>query len=193
VTGYLLVAAVVFGVNLLPAFGPPTWAILVFFRLDSHLAPVPLVIVGALAAASGRLLLATSFRLLRGHLPARQTKLLEAAGALLVKDRKRSIAGLALFALSPVPSAQLFEAAGLTGIRLNPLTFSFFAGRLVSYSLYVAGASAAKHTSAGQIIASSFTSVWGIGLQILLIVGLVGLTQIDWVGRHERHQRQTGK
>jgi uncharacterized membrane protein YdjX (TVP38/TMEM64 family) len=193
VTGYLLVAAVVFGVNLLPAFGPPTWAILVFFRLDSHLAPVPLVIVGALAAASGRLLLATSFRLLRGHLPARQTKNLEAAGALLVKDRKRSIAGLALFALSPVPSAQLFEAAGLTGIRLNPLTFSFFAGRLVSYSLYVAGASAAKHTSAGQIIASSFTSVWGIGLQILLIVGLVGLTQIDWVGRHERHQPQTGK
>ncbi|MCW2691467.1 MAG: hypothetical protein JWM67_71, partial [Mycobacterium sp.] len=34
--GYLVLLAVVFGVNLLPAFGPPTWAVLVFFRLDQH-------------------------------------------------------------------------------------------------------------------------------------------------------------
>lgn len=34
----LLVAlAVVFAVNLLPAFGPPTWAVLVFFSLDFDL------------------------------------------------------------------------------------------------------------------------------------------------------------
>jgi hypothetical protein len=189
VTGYLLVAAVVFGANLLPAFAPPTWAILVFYRLDTHLSPVPLVIAGALAAASGRLLLAMGFRLLRGHLPARQSKNLEAAGALLVKDRRRSFAGLALFALSPVPSAQLFEAAGLIGIRLISLTVSFFAGRLVSYSVYVAGASAPKRTSAGQLIASSFTSAWGIALQLLLIVGVVALSQIDWVGRHERRHK----
>jgi hypothetical protein len=28
----VIVAAVVFGINLLPAFGPPTWAVLVYFR-----------------------------------------------------------------------------------------------------------------------------------------------------------------
>ena len=28
-TAYVLVAAIVLGVNLLPAFGPPTWAVLV--------------------------------------------------------------------------------------------------------------------------------------------------------------------
>jgi hypothetical protein len=33
---YLALAGVVFGVNLLPAFGPPTWSLLVFFRLQSH-------------------------------------------------------------------------------------------------------------------------------------------------------------
>jgi hypothetical protein len=27
-----LAVAVVFGINLMPAFGPPTWAVLVFFR-----------------------------------------------------------------------------------------------------------------------------------------------------------------
>ncbi len=40
--GYLVLAGVVFGVNLLPAFGPPTWAVLVFFRLQSDLAAIPL-------------------------------------------------------------------------------------------------------------------------------------------------------
>ncbi len=42
---YLIVAAVVLGVNLLPAFGPPTWAILVFYRLNMHLPVVGLVLV----------------------------------------------------------------------------------------------------------------------------------------------------
>ena len=40
---FLAIAAVVFGVNLLPAFGPPTWAVLVFFRLHDHANPVLLV------------------------------------------------------------------------------------------------------------------------------------------------------
>lgn len=37
---HLLAFGVVFGVNLLPAFGPPTWAVLVLFRLRSRLNPV---------------------------------------------------------------------------------------------------------------------------------------------------------
>ena len=42
------------------------------------------------------------------------------------RNRAGSIAGLALFALSPLPSAQLFIAAGVTGVRLLPLTAAFF-------------------------------------------------------------------
>ncbi|MGI8702657.1 MAG: hypothetical protein ACR2JU_15910 [Nocardioidaceae bacterium] len=186
--GYLLAVVVVFGVNLLPAFGPPTWAVLVFFRLNSHLDAVPLVLLGAVAAASGRLLLAVAFSHLRGHISARQTANLAAAGKVLTRDRKRSVAGLALFALSPVPSAQLFEAAGLIKVALLPLTAAFFAGRLVSYTVYVAGASAAADTSAGQLVTSSFTSVWGIAIQVLLLLALAGLTRVDWVSLHDRHQ-----
>jgi hypothetical protein len=52
-SGPLLLAGVVFGVNLLPAFGPPTWAVLVFFGLQSDLTAIPLVPIGALAATSG--------------------------------------------------------------------------------------------------------------------------------------------
>ena len=58
--GYLVLAGVVFGVNLLPAFGPPTWAVLVFFRLQSDLTAIPPVPIGALAATSGPLALASA-------------------------------------------------------------------------------------------------------------------------------------
>ena len=54
----LVVAALVFVINLLPAFGPPTWSVLVYARLRWHLEPVALVLVGAAAATVGRYLLA---------------------------------------------------------------------------------------------------------------------------------------
>src|SRR5215207_7250002 len=70
VTAYLVATACIFAVNLLPAFGPPTWAVLVFFRLNSELPAVPLVLLGALAAASGRLVLATTARRFRSRFSA---------------------------------------------------------------------------------------------------------------------------
>ena len=67
---YLLTFGCVFAVNLLPAFAPPTWAVLVFFKLEYDVPVVPMVIGGALCAASGRLVLAHACRRLRGRLSA---------------------------------------------------------------------------------------------------------------------------
>jgi len=50
---------------------------------------------------------------------------------------KRAIAGLGLFAVSPMPSAQLFVAAALLAVPLLPLTAAFFAGRFATYTMYV--------------------------------------------------------
>ena len=125
---YLLVAMVVFAVNLLPAFGPPTWAVLVLFRLGSDASAVPLVLVGAAAAASGRFVLALVARRAARWLPDRYVTNTRAAGELLMSSRKGSAVALGLFALSPVPSAQLFVAAGLMSVRLVPFTLAFFAG-----------------------------------------------------------------
>ena len=187
---YLILVGVVFGVNLLPAFGPPTWAVLVYFRLQSSLPAVPLVLLGAVAAASGRLVLAHASRRFRGHLSAQRIEHLQAARDRLAGGRKRAAAGLGLFALSPVPSAQLFVAAGLVAAPLLPLTLAFFAGRLVSYSVYVAAASAAKH-SFGSIVGRSFTSPLGVALQLLMLAALVVLLRVDWgrvLSRRDRGQ-----
>jgi uncharacterized membrane protein YdjX (TVP38/TMEM64 family) len=180
VAGYAVVAAAVLGVNVLPAFGPPTWAILVLFTVHGDYLEPLLVVVGALAAAGGRLLLAHATRALRRFVPRRERENLEAVGALLTKRRGRSIAGLALFAVSPVPSAQLFEAAGLMTVRLIPLTAAFFVGRTVSYALYVGGAHTVSETDTGKVLISSLTSPVGVVLQLAMLVGLVLLARVDW-------------
>jgi hypothetical protein len=178
---YLLVALAVFALNLLPAFGPPTWAVLVLFNLHGDYSTPVLVVVGAVAAAAGRLVLAHGTRRLGRYLPERYRKNVEEAGRAITERRGRSLAALALFAVSPVPSAQLFEAAGLMQkARLLPLTGAFFAGRLVSYALYVGGSSALKDTDTGDVLASSLTSPWGVALQVAMLVGLVLLARVDW-------------
>ncbi len=178
--GYLVVFAAVFAVNLLPAFGPPTWAVLVLFSLHGDYLPAVLIAVGALAAASGRLLLATGTRKLGEHVPSKQRENLKAAGELVGQRRSRTFAFLALFAVSPLPSAQLFEAAGLMSVRLLPLTAAFFSGRLVSYTFYVVSASTLKETDTGQVLLSHLTSPWAIAIEVVLLSLLVLLARVDW-------------
>ncbi|HEX5527692.1 MAG TPA: hypothetical protein VFX44_10930 [Solirubrobacterales bacterium] len=173
--GQLAIAlAVVFAVNLLPAFGPPTWAVLVFFSLDFDLPAVPLVLGGALAAAAGRLVLAGVTRELRPRLSAARRQRVEEAQAALLADRRRSAAGLGLFALSPVPSGQLFVAAGLMTVPLLPLTAAFFAGRLVSYSIYLSVATVAQK-NLGDLALNALTSPLGLALQLLMLIALGAL------------------
>ena len=190
-TGYLIAFACIFAVNLLPAFGPPTWSLLVFFKLNGDLAAVPLVLGGALAAAGGRLLLAYGARALRGRFSAERLASLEVARQALTGNRRKAAGGLALFALSPVPSAQLFVAAGLLRVPLLGLTAAFFAGRLVSYSLYVGGASLAAD-SFGSTLTNALTSPPGIAAQVLMLGALVALVRVDWVAVLERHRRRRG-
>jgi uncharacterized membrane protein YdjX (TVP38/TMEM64 family) len=179
-TPYLLLFAIVLGNNLLPAFGPPTAAIILLFGINSDLPLPAIVVVGAVAAALGRFGLAHAARWLRRWVSEKTRRNLEAAKDALQKNKRRGYAGLALFALSPIPSGQLFVAAGLTGVRLLLFTGAFFAGRLVSYSIYATGAHAARASSLGDTIKQALTSPWGIGLQVLMLAGLVALAKVDW-------------
>jgi uncharacterized membrane protein YdjX (TVP38/TMEM64 family) len=180
VISYLAVFAIVLGVNLMPAFGPPTWTILVLYRFQSNLNPVVLVVVGALAAAIGRLALGYATRALRSHLSEKRRQSLDVMRQRLEKHRRSGLLALFLFALSPLPSAQLFEAAGITGVNLPPLTAAFFTGRLVSYSIYVAGASSLAGTNVGTLIKDSLTSPIGVGLQVLFLALVVVIGRVDW-------------
>lgn len=73
-------------------------------------------------------------------------------------------------------------AAGLLTVPLLPLTAVFFAGRLVSYSIYVGAASAAKD-SIGEVLTDAIGSPLGIALQLAMLAGLVLLVRVDWAAR----------
>ncbi|HEX7405562.1 MAG TPA: hypothetical protein VF307_06530 [Candidatus Nanopelagicaceae bacterium] len=180
-THYLLAVCVILLANLVPAFAPPTWAILVFFTLHQDVSPVALVILGVLSATTGRAILATSFRKLRDWLPKGYVSNMETLGVYVAKNSRRAMGLLALFFLSPISSAQLFEAAGIIKeIKLKPLLLAFACGRLVSYSIYVSGATALKATSLGQVLKEEITSPVAILIQIALILGLVALGNVKW-------------
>jgi uncharacterized membrane protein YdjX (TVP38/TMEM64 family) len=177
----LAVIGVVFAINLLPAFGPPTWALLVFARFQWQDIPAPVLIAGgALAATAGRLVLAVGARKLGGRLSAERRGSLQVLGQTLAKSKTGLVAGLAVFAFSPLPSAQMFMAAGLADIPLLPLAGAFLIGRSVSYTIYVSAATAAQETI-HRMLRQGLTSPPAIALQLTSLAAVVLMIKIDWI------------
>ena len=168
---WLIVAAVIFAVNLLPAFGPPTWSLLVFGVLTWRLNAWILVPLAVLSAAAGRYVLAHGVRKIRPHLPRRYVAGLEVAIEKLRKRRRAALTLGALFLVSPLPSAQLFCASGLLDLPLWRVTAYFMVGRLVSYSLYVGGAVGAA-ASLHLVLGDLWGSPWTISIQAILLLVL---------------------
>ena len=85
--GYVTLFLLAFGVNLLPAFGPPTWSIIVLYGINGDQPLWALVLIGALGAALGRLLLAVGARHFGKWLPQRMQSNI-AAARVAVERRK---------------------------------------------------------------------------------------------------------
>ena len=180
-TEYLVVVGVVFGFNLLPAFAPPTWTVLVYFAFSQELNPVALIALGVISATTGRLLLAQIFRSNQNRFPDTYIQNLHNASTHLRKSKGHLAATWLLFFVSPFSSAQLFEAAGLMKtIALRPLGVAFALGRVLTYSLYVFGTGVIAATSIGQVIREHITSPLAIFIQLLFIVGLIALGMVRW-------------
>lgn len=178
-TTILLLIVVVFLVNLLPAFGPPTWSVLVLFKINTDINPIALVLVGAAAAASGRFALASLAAWFRPKFSKERIRHLNALKDVMVRKKGVGIAGLGLFALSPMPSNQLFIAAGIVGVSLLPLTLAFFSGRLVTYSIYVTGATIVEHNFR-EVFISALKSPWAIVFQVVMLFLLIYLGRLPW-------------
>lgn len=185
--GHCLAAfGIILGVNLMPAFGPPTWSLLVFFRLNWHLNPVALVLIGVTAATMGRVVLALAARRLRDHFPPKALARLGTAQEALESHRFGTMAVFVLFVISPLPSAQLFLAAGLLELPLVPITIGFVIGRMFSYSLYVTLATLAEK-SLGSALGNMIGSPWAILVEVVLLAALAALPLVDW-SRFIRHK-----
>lgn len=188
---YLFAVLIIIAINVLPAFAPPTWMALVFFLINYNLNPVALVALGVASATTGRAILAWYFRRFSHLVPMRFSQNMERAGSYLLSKPSKKYAVLALFLISPISSAQLFEAAGLAkSVALKPLLAAFAIGRTISYSTYVTGASVVAASSIGEVFIHDLKSPWAIAVQIAMIVAFVIFGSIDWKSIHEKPNRQ---
>jgi membrane protein YqaA with SNARE-associated domain len=179
---WLLAAyAVVFAINVVPAFMPPTWTVVASFLIAYHLPFWPLCTGCALAATGGRCVLTLiSRRWGRKLLSAKQRQNVEALGDWLNQKSgwKQALAVL-VFASGPIPSNQMFIAAGLARAKLGPIAAGFFAGRLVSYPFFAATAKGVNDHF-GNIFIKEWKDPKFIVLELLSIAGVVIFARIDW-------------
>lgn len=173
--------AVTFVINVIPAFMPATWQVLAFFYIRYKLPLLLLTVGGALFSSLGRLVLALAARRWgRKIVPAKQRTEIDALGTWL-DDRPSWQVALTVFvfSLGPIPSNQLFIAAGLTTTSLEPVAAGFFAGRIISYTFSVAAASKAAG-SLETILRNYWTSPSSWVIQLVSFAAVVVFTMIPW-------------
>ena len=179
-----LLFVLIFGLNLIPAFAPPTWIALAFVGFQYHdTSALLLAGIGAVAATLGRLTLAKlSHVLLRKKLLSEANRTNIDVIKNRLERRTTLTAGLFLFyAFSPLPSNFLFVAYGLTGLPLKRVALPFFFGRLASYGFFiVSGAAAGRRFKIDSTTSSIYAAAWFIGTQLLILGALYCFTRVDW-------------
>lgn len=166
--------------NVVPAFMPPTWAVLAYFHLYHALPVVPLAIVGALGATTGRALLAMGSRAFGARfVPAPWRANIEGLVETLQAQPTLAISSLVLFALGPLPSNQLFIAAGLARAPLAPILLVFGVARCISYVVWISAAEAADR-SLRDVLGPRIGGWQVIMVQIAGFALIFLLLRIDW-------------
>ncbi|HUY53411.1 MAG TPA: hypothetical protein VMV24_02445 [Candidatus Dormibacteraeota bacterium] len=177
---YIVLFLLVLIVGLIPAFGPPSWIFAIFFQHKYHLAFISVVLLTALATTIGRLLLSLATKALKNHLPKRFINNLTYTQNILRGRRKSTGILIGLFVLSPLPSAQLFEAAGLLETNLVTLGLAFFLGRLASLSIYLSLVKVIEPNihSAWE---AGLTSPWAFASEVLCLLAILVLLNMRWL------------
>jgi membrane protein YqaA with SNARE-associated domain len=178
--------SVVFVLNVLPAFAPPTWTTMSFIgfaipNVDFAL----LAVVAAIAATSGRIVLAKLSRaLVRQRLLSAEKQRNVDTIKLGIESRPAVAFGTFLgFALSPLPSNYLFIAYGLTTLPIAFLAIPFFVGRLVSYAFWITTASSVGDwldVDMDWFQSAPYFIGYYLVSQLLLVPAIYGFTRLDW-------------
>lgn len=180
---YLIAFAVVFGINVIPAFAPPTWTVLSFITIQYHTNVIVLAVVGAVASTLGRMALAKLANVIvrQKFLSPATRDNVDHLKEQLEKKTKLTIGLFLLYAFSPLPSNHLFIAYGLTGLSLKYIAIPFCLGRMVSYTFWALAASRLAHMLAYQEIKTgSIFGYYFIATQVITLLLVYVFTRIDW-------------
>lgn len=177
---YVFLASVVLGINVIPAFMPPTWTILAFFVTKYDLQILPVVLIGATFATLGRIILAhLSQNYFRRFLSNNSQENYASIGEFLNSHHKITVPLVIAYAFLPIPSNNVFIAAGLAKMRIGLLAASFFVGRLISYTFWVSLTQKLADNLA-DLFSRQYAETGSIILQIVGLVLLYLLGKIAW-------------
>jgi membrane protein YqaA with SNARE-associated domain len=175
---------VVFVLNLLPAFAPPTWTTMSFVGLAiPNIDVLLLAVVAAVAATGGRIVLAKLSRaIVRQKFMTEQVRRnVDAIRAGIENRRATTVGALLGYSLSPLPSNYLFIAFGLTPLPIVLLAAPFFIGRFVSYAFWARTASTVGDWLDWDWFESApYFAAYFVLSQILLVPIVYGFTRLDW-------------
>ena len=91
----------------------------------------------------------------------------------------RGVLDVLIYSLGPIPSNDLFIAAGLSGARLWPIAVGFLPGRTVSYTALALAAKGANDHFDGILTRQWHDPKW-LAIEILSIAGILAFSKIDW-------------
>ena len=175
---------VVFVLNVLPAFAPPTWATMSFIGLAiPNIDVLLLAAVAATAATCGRIVLAklSRARVRQKLLTDRSRRNVDAIKIGIENQRAMTVGTFLGYSLSPLPSNYLFIAYGLTSLPMTFLSVPFFIGRFVSYAFWTRTASTIGDWLDWDWFESApFFLAYFLFSQLLLIPVIYAFTRIDW-------------
>jgi hypothetical protein len=196
---HVVLFVVIFLLNLLPAFAPPTWMAMSFIGLTiPGIDFISFAVLAAAGATFGRIILAKLSRaIVRQRLLSQQTRCNVDAIRHGIEGRPITTFGTFLaYAFSPLPSNYLFIAYGLTSLPIAFLAFPFFMGRLVSYAFWIRTASAVgNRLDLDWFESAPYFLAYFILSQLLLVPVIYGFTRLDWhalfTGRRFKWLRRT--
>lgn len=180
ITLYIILGIFIFGLNIIPVFAPPTWTVLAFYYLKYDLSLIPVVIIGAVAATLGRIVL---YLLAKNYFaklfPQKWLANLHILGRFIESHESLTIPVVIAYAFSPLSSNQMFIAAGLSGLHIRIIAFSFLIGRLISYTFWINAAH--KIVDRLEIILSNHLSNFGaLVAQIAGFFVIILISRINW-------------
>jgi membrane protein YqaA with SNARE-associated domain len=175
---------VVFVLNVLPAFAPPTWTAMSFIGLAiPNLDILLLALVAATAATCGRVVLAKLSRaVVRQKLLTEQARRNVDAIRIGIENQRAITLGTFLgYSLSPLPSNYLFIAYGLTSLPLVFLALPFFIGRLLSYAFWAStGSTIGDWLDWDWFESAPYFAAYFILSQLMLVPVIYSFTRLDW-------------
>ena len=183
-TELLLYVVIVFTLNVVPAFAPPTWMALSWVGFEHpEYNPFAVALFAAAAATAGRVMLAKLSRIIirRRFMSDASRANIEVIKVAIEGHRALTMSTFLFFAFSPFASNFLFIAYGLTSSPLRLVAIPFFLGRFVSYSFFVyAAAEVSQRLALNSGEAKSYFGIYFFASQLLCIGAVYLFTRIDW-------------